>query len=1201
MKIQSLHLIAFAHFTNKIIDLSRGKEGLHIIYGPNESGKSSSLRALRQVLYGIPIKSTDNFRHAHPDLRIGVSLKHSDGSTLKAVRRKGNSKTLRKMEQESEVVESALLQKFLGNINQTTFESMFGIDHASLVSGGEAILRGSGELGQLLFSTGAGIADLKTVQESLEKEVQDLYARSGSTRRINKQLTEYAEAKKALRDAELPGAEWERHDQALKVAQGRKIQLDAKVAEHRASLSRLKQYRDAIPLIAERTLCLSDLATLENQVLLPDTFADDARRVLEELAVLSHDEQQDSNKLQALSAELSSMTVPQELIERSNQIELMQQTLGSHQKASVDRAGLIHNLEEEHARAKLCLSDLGRETDFESAQALRLSVQEKTKLRKLALDRKALWQARQEAQLQKARHEEKLRQCIESLAKIDKLADCDQLTMTYRRIQHDPQVEDRCAAEQARIERVLRQIGIDLRKLGVPLTVSSHVQLSERLSLLPLPDLHTVETFEREFSQANKELDSWQEKLQTSTEEMKRLETQLNEQETKHFVPTEADLKSIRELRTQGWRLIQRSWKTNEAEPNDIEAFCTAADGKSDLGSAFEWTISHTDLVSDRLRNEADSVARKIQLKQQIAQLSSNIQILNDKISKRQSGLSLLQEEWKKLWLDICEKPITPQQARLWLPAFENVQKTLRTALEDSESLNLLSLQAAKNKTELRAALLATKWTVPNEDASLIAYLERAQECLEHWRSVKQSWSELEKELSKQQAELAAAAENEERRNFDLLAWTANWEPAVASIGLPADTTPEELSAFLDRLEQFFTHYDQMANYNRRIAAIDRDAENFSNDVRELVKQVATDLQGDSPERAAAELYLRLKKAKGLNERRKLLSEQKESIEKSSQARRESLSKLRSRLSLMMAEAKVESENALLDAAKLSEQKRRLIELLENFNRQLVRLAPQSKLERFIEDCAKNDAEFLDNEIPRIEEEMTRLESERDEVQVTIGSELQIVRSMNGAATAADSAIRIQQILAELGQDVEQYARVKIASHILKRAIERYREKHQSPILKRASEIFSRLSSGSFAGLQEDYNDKGEPVLFGCRPNTGALTAIEGMSEGTCDQVYLALRLASLSLYLEREEPLPFIVDDILVNFDDERSLATLRVLAELSERTQVIMFTHHKHIVELAQEHLSPDTVFVHCLSEESPESFIVSELGKIPGLGVR
>ncbi|MBU4054152.1 MAG: AAA family ATPase, partial [Proteobacteria bacterium] len=49
MRIDELRLIAFGPFTGTTLDLSQGREGFHIIYGPNEAGKSSSLRALRYV------------------------------------------------------------------------------------------------------------------------------------------------------------------------------------------------------------------------------------------------------------------------------------------------------------------------------------------------------------------------------------------------------------------------------------------------------------------------------------------------------------------------------------------------------------------------------------------------------------------------------------------------------------------------------------------------------------------------------------------------------------------------------------------------------------------------------------------------------------------------------------------------------------------------------------------------------------------------------------------------------------------------------------------------------------------------------------------------------------------------------------------------------------------------------------------------
>jgi uncharacterized protein YhaN len=85
------------------------------------------------------------------------------------------------------------------------------------------------------------------------------------------------------------------------------------------------------------------------------------------------------------------------------------------------------------------------------------------------------------------------------------------------------------------------------------------------------------------------------------------------------------------------------------------------------------------------------------------------------------------------------------------------------------------------------------------------------------------------------------------------------------------------------------------------------------------------------------------------------------------------------------------------------------------------------------------------------------------------------------------------------------------------------------------------------------------------------------MSDGSHDQLYLALRLASLEAWLGAHEPIPFIVDDILLNFDDRRAAAALSALADLSRRTQVLFFTHHRHIIDLARTHLPRDVVFVH------------------------
>jgi uncharacterized protein YhaN len=82
MRIDRLDLLAYGSFTDTILNLSDGAFGLHLIYGNNEAGKSTSLRALIGWLFGVPVRTSDNYLHANPQLRIGGKLRLSNGKEL---------------------------------------------------------------------------------------------------------------------------------------------------------------------------------------------------------------------------------------------------------------------------------------------------------------------------------------------------------------------------------------------------------------------------------------------------------------------------------------------------------------------------------------------------------------------------------------------------------------------------------------------------------------------------------------------------------------------------------------------------------------------------------------------------------------------------------------------------------------------------------------------------------------------------------------------------------------------------------------------------------------------------------------------------------------------------------------------------------------------------------------------------------------
>ncbi len=129
--------------------------------------------------------------------------------------------------------------------------------------------------------------------------------------------------------------------------------------------------------------------------------------------------------------------------------------------------------------------------------------------------------------------------------------------------------------------------------------------------------------------------------------------------------------------------------------------------------------------------------------------------------------------------------------------------------------------------------------------------------------------------------------------------------------------------------------------------------------------------------------------------------------------------------------------------------------------------------------------------------------------------------------------------------------------------------------MRRAGEIFSVLTERRYERLTPGETEDGTAVLEAVRPD-GVACPVDRLSEGTRDQLYLALRLAAIEDASRGAEALPLIADDLLAGFDDRRALAAMRVLAAFATTTQTILFTHHAHIAEMA----TPELASVHRLA---------------------
>lgn len=1162
MKIESLHLIAFGPFTNLSIDLSGGREGFHLLYGHNEAGKSSALRALRQLLYGIPERSGDNFLHPYPRMRIGAVLKASDGRTLEIIRRKGRAGTLRAGD-DTTMVEDAELQQLLQGVDTDLFATMFGISHQDLVQGGKDIILGGGEVGRLVFSAGSGIANLREIQAELQAEADALFKAAGQKPKINEALGILKTSRKQLRESLLTGPEWSRHDDALRSAQTRKQAVDAELDQLQRERSRLLRIDEALPLIARRRELTGELLQFADAVLLPPEFSENRRELQFELGSAGKRKQQAEHNIESLRREIATLDLSPALLENGEFIEDLHRELGSQRKAAKDRISLDSRRNTLLGEAGEILRGLRDDLTIEQAETLRIQKPEAMKIQKLSTQYERILKGYEDARDRVPAIDREIAGLDEALAALPGPRPVEALRAAVDESGEYGPLEKLHRTEQADIDSAAKTIAFEQVRLGL------ETQPLDTLEGLTAPSLETIRVFEETIDSGLRriqEIDTETRKTQTAlTEVERRIEAGRLEQE----VPTEQDLNRARAMRDQGWQLIVSALDGRPPAEEALRELIALVPGAETPAQAFEQMVARADEISDRLRREADRVAARAGMLAEKAGLQEQLrQLEND---RRDAAATHAQREtvWSALWLKTRIPPRTPREMAQWVRDFQAMAEKIRDLRSRRSRAETLATTINGHRKALTDCLQSLGELEPGPELSLAGLIKRANAVTETEQALRQTRTQLERDRHRKEKERIDAAEQLKSCESELKHWQRQWQAAVALIGLDAEAHPDQAAAFMGDLNSLFDKLKDAGILQKRIEGIDRDAQQFQEKTTGLIRVIAPDLSMRSPDETALELHQRLKRAREAGAKKETLQKQLNQEEKTRSRAEADIVRLESALKAMCDEARCRAPEALTEAEQRSNRRRNLESELQDIDDRLRRLSAGATVEAFIREAAAVDADATAGNIKRIKESIEQLEQEKSALDQTIGSERTELGRMDGTSRASALAEEIQIILGRLETDVEHYARVKIAARVLAMAIERFRDKSQGPILKRASDLFRQITGGSFEGLRADFDDAGRPVIVGVRPGSAGLLTVEHMSDGTADQLYLALRLAGLETYLEKNEPLPFVVDDILIRFDNDRAAATLKVLAELSKKTQVIFFTHHRHLVDLAERNI--------------------------------
>lgn len=1163
MRIARLDLARYGHFTDLSLALPQGTLDFHLLVGPNEAGKSTLRRAILDLLFGIELRSPYNFRHAYPDLRLGARIEQADAA-LDFHRVKARTRTLR--DAHDAVLPDTALAPFLGACERGFFEQMFGLDHARLVAGGRDILSAANDVGQILFQSAAGIARFGRVREALEQEADALWAkRRSGEREYYIAADALAQAQEALKQATVRTRDWvaaraevERLEQEAAQTQARYEAL----AKQRARLERARRVAPVLHALREREAALAALGAVA-------PLAADAGRSLdaaERAMALAHQARQlYETQASALAADLARIRPNHALLARAQDIEAL--AAQRHQVRN-HPADIAKRQEEARAHWKTLeglARALGWPAETPEALAERLPSQV-VRAAAAALVRRhdTLAQALDNAREAEALKQGELAELDQALAQVPASELPGALVSALDAAQALGDVTAQAGRLGARVERAEREFAAAEAALGQwPMDLAT-------LRRLVLPGDAERTALREARDRGRSEADGLAQRRFEHQAAIADLDLGIAQYQAAHQPVAVAELTAARQARDRLWAEIRAGTRALPA-----------------AGATYEDLVRTADDLADRRHDKAQEAASLQSQRDQRARLIEQLAQVERRTEAQRRQQAAQAADWETRMAALGLPGMTLEQLGPWCAARERVLAAAEEVAAARADQAALCRQAEAARDALAAALVPASEPAaesapepsPESGESLAALVLSAAQRVETVRRAHARRSALSEQRAAAVAALQTLAGRRAQAQAALASWGEEWARCLVDLHLPAATATGAAEGALAILARIEEHLDKQRDLrDARINPMRRDLTAFADAANRLARdlgpdldpeptphlnptpKLAADLAARAPEEIAQVLAERLAQARADDREQQRLSAELQAVRARADAEAARLREAEATLAPLLHAAAATDTTALRAAIARSDQRRALQAEIDALARTLGEGSDGLARAELEAELAALDPGAIPAQLQTLEQDLDALIEQQRDNAAALRTAQTCLERIAGQDDAARAEAARQEALARMGRAVERYLRTYTAARLLRWAIERYREARQGPMLRRAGEVFAALTLGSFERLVVDY-EKEPPTLHGQRPD-GERVGIAGLSDGTRDQLYLALRLAALELHLDQSPPLPFIADDLFINWDAERASAGLEALVRLSARTQVIFLTHHDHLV---------------------------------------
>jgi uncharacterized protein YhaN len=833
LRIERMRFGPWGCFEDHTLIFSPKLGDVDLIHGLNASGKSTTSRGERSLLYGIEERTLDNHTYDYADLCIGASLL-LDGESLELSRRKRRVGSL--VGPDGEALSEDLILPALGGLTEEVYRALFQVDHETLVQGGAELLQGQGEIGASLFAAAAGIATLHGTLADLEGEAERLFNPRGRTSVLHRALANLRSAEKRMRDTTLRPAHHREMTRAVLKDEKACDALTEQMRDLEVRVRGIDRKRAIAPLLDAHAERLAELERLVGTPDLPESAAtkrsDAQGRVYAGTAALKRVRESATK----LAAEIDAIDVDEAIIARGGEIRAAKESVSAITKAAGDRRKREGELEEARGHLKNAATIVGVPPD------------EIESLRRPATARRALDRCLRE-------HDELTSRRMSAEARVveaERTQDQARLTLDGAPVAANVRELDAAITAALKAGALSEQIELSRAEAGL-----RHREATERLARLrPAPSsidaLRTLPAPSREqagrAATESKKLKRTAESIESDASRLAASQSELAEERDRLVVageaPTAHALARARDSRNGQWSAIRAA----------------TADGsllKREDADRFERSLASADHIADARTDHAAQIERSASAQARATRLEHERDELVDRKAEQLEREVAAASDWALAWATTGLATINPEDASEWLDERDTILG-LTHAADAAQARTDTLAERERGHADALAAQLRRHGQEIAPHAPLDTLIARAQGVVHDAREQATARSAAETALLGAERVLAGAEREQDAADAAWSGWQSAWPQRRTEAGMPATAIPEAAQEIVRAVDDGLGHLKRIADLERRIAGIDSDQDEFETRVRSLCDDLAAALTTLDPGRAAGALHTRL-------------------------------------------------------------------------------------------------------------------------------------------------------------------------------------------------------------------------------------------------------------------------------------------------------------------------------------------------------